>query len=521
MDKYAIYLRKSRADAEAEARGELETLARHEKTLLELAQKMKIHIEKVYKEVVSGETIVARPIMQILLAEVQQGVWSGVLVMEVERLARGDGIDQQIVLNTFKQGNTKIITPIKTYDPNDEFDEEYFEFGLFMSRREYKTINRRIQRGRVASVKEGKTVISTPPYGYNKVKIPNDKGFTLEPNEEAKVVKLIFDMYLQGKGMTTIGSELDKLNIKPRHRDTWSRSTINDILSNPVYIGKIRWAYRKETKAQVNGELKKVRKINHNCYYIDGIHDGIIDEDIFYKAQEIRKNNITSSTKKDLSLKNPLSGLLYCSICKSMMTRVGKNPHNKHDIIRCPNNNCCNVSAPIFLVEQKIISELSDWLLNYEIKIDRNINQNNKNQVKIIKSSIRTIKHEIEQLDKQISQTYDLLERLVYTEEVFDLRKKELSVKRESYTKNLLELEKKAKDEEMLSETKEILPQSKKLLYEYEQVESVQKRNEILRSLLHRVEYLKSEKNKKGQVNNDNFEITIMPKLPHWVNSDG
>ena len=44
-----------------------------------------------------------------------------------------------------------IITPIKIYDPNDEYDEEYFEFGLFMSRREYKTIKRRMQRGRVAA----------------------------------------------------------------------------------------------------------------------------------------------------------------------------------------------------------------------------------------------------------------------------------------------------------------------------------------------------------------------------------
>ena len=78
--------------------------------------------------------------------------------MEVERLARGDTIDQGIVAQTFKFSDTKIITPIKTYNPNNEFDEEYFEFGLFMSRREYKTINRRLQRGRMASVKDGKYV---------------------------------------------------------------------------------------------------------------------------------------------------------------------------------------------------------------------------------------------------------------------------------------------------------------------------------------------------------------------------
>ena len=166
---YCLYVRKSRADAEAEARGEGETLSRHINTLLDLAKRRHLDITQIYREIVSGETIAARPVMQQLLSEVEQGVWTGVLVMEVERLARGDTVDQGIVAQTFKFSDTKIITPIKDYDPNNEFDEEYFEFGLFMSRREYKTINRRLQRGRLASVKEGKYVGSQSPYGYERV----------------------------------------------------------------------------------------------------------------------------------------------------------------------------------------------------------------------------------------------------------------------------------------------------------------------------------------------------------------
>lgn len=59
--------------------------------------------------------------------------------MEIERLARGDTIDQGIVAQTFKYSGTRIITPARDYDPSSEADEEYFEFGLFMSRREYQT----------------------------------------------------------------------------------------------------------------------------------------------------------------------------------------------------------------------------------------------------------------------------------------------------------------------------------------------------------------------------------------------
>ena len=197
---FLIYLRKSRADLEAERRGEGETLARHERALLELASRLDLHITEIYREIVSGETIAARPVMQQLLSEVERGMWSGVLVMEVERLARGDTIDQGIVAQAFKFSGTKIVTPSKTYDPENEFDEEYFEFGLFMSRREYKTINRRLQRGRAASIKEGKYVGSIPPYGYERTKLERDKGYTLSPDpEQAPVVKMIYELYTKGE----------------------------------------------------------------------------------------------------------------------------------------------------------------------------------------------------------------------------------------------------------------------------------------------------------------------------------
>lgn len=111
MEQYLIYLRKSRSDLEAEAHGEGETLSRHEHTLLELAKRQHLNVTDIYREVVSGDTIAARPMMQRVLSEVEQGVWSGVLVMEVERLARGDTIDQGIIAQTFKFSGTKIITP--------------------------------------------------------------------------------------------------------------------------------------------------------------------------------------------------------------------------------------------------------------------------------------------------------------------------------------------------------------------------------------------------------------------------
>ena len=89
MEKaYAMYLRKSRKDAAGESVEE--TLARHEQRLLQLAQQQGLVIGTVYREVVSGDSIAARPEMQRLLQAVQRGQYQGVLVAELERLARGD-----------------------------------------------------------------------------------------------------------------------------------------------------------------------------------------------------------------------------------------------------------------------------------------------------------------------------------------------------------------------------------------------------------------------------------------------
>ena len=140
---YFIYARKSRKDADLEALG-IDVLERHITTLLELAKTLLLPIGAIYREVVSGDSIDSRPVMSQVMAEVESCMWDGCLVMDVDRLARGDTIDQGRVQRAFFYSNTKIVTPNKTYDPANEYDNEYFEFSLFMSRREYATIKRRM-----------------------------------------------------------------------------------------------------------------------------------------------------------------------------------------------------------------------------------------------------------------------------------------------------------------------------------------------------------------------------------------
>ena len=168
INKVALYLRKSR-DEENESKDV--TLARHENLLRDYCKRNKLHIVEVYKEVVSGESIANRPEMQRLLDDVDAGLYTGVVCVEIERLSRGNQLDQVEILEVFKNSNTKIYTLQKIYDlSKEEIDEEFFEFSLFMSRREYKIIRRRMERGRAQAMKEGYYTGSITPYGYTKVK---------------------------------------------------------------------------------------------------------------------------------------------------------------------------------------------------------------------------------------------------------------------------------------------------------------------------------------------------------------
>ncbi|MEG0370325.1 MAG: recombinase family protein, partial [Hungatella sp.] len=296
---YFAYLRKSREDRDAELRGEMETLVRHKRILNDLAKRSGIVIAKWYPEIVSGETIAARPRMLELLNDIETSSPDGVLVVEIERLARGDTRDQGLIMETFKYADTKIITPSKVYDPNDEFDEEYAEFGLFMSRREYKTINRRLQNGRRSSFREGKWTGNKAPYGYERVKLPSEKGFMLKiVPTEASVVKLIYQLYLHGTSESNnipIGSSkicriLDSTHVVPPAADVWQDYTIRNILDNPVYSGMLRSGRRKQQKKIVNGIVIISRPVSSNVELQRGMHEAIIDDDTFQEAQAKRKS---------------------------------------------------------------------------------------------------------------------------------------------------------------------------------------------------------------------------------------
>lgn len=518
---YCMYLRKSRADLEAEEQGEGETLSRHREALMSLSARLKLPISKEYHEVVSGETIAARTVMQKLLSDVEQGIWDGVFVMEVERLARGDTIDQGVVAQAFKLSHTKIITPLKTYDPADEFDEEYFEFGLFMSRREYKSINRRMQRGRVASVQEGKYVGSVAPYGYKRLKIDGQKGYTLAPiSEEADVVKLIFRAYTEGidpangrLGVSKIVRYLNDMHIAPRKSDAWVNASVQGILDNPVYIGKIIWNRRKTKKASRNGEVIKTRpRAKPESYVlVDGLHEPIIDKDTWDRAHQYKAQR-TSPVPRSRNLTNPLAGLVVCGLCGRKMIR---RPYSRgiQPSIMCPVTSCSNVSSSFSLVEEAVLDALHNWLV--EAKLEWNsIKTATDNGTAEKQKALHRIGAELETAKKQLDSLCDLLEKGVYSYERFAQRSKTLDDR-------ILELQQKQRTlENDLNKSNAdrqnlatLIPRAERVEQLYKLAQTPEEKHKLLSGVIEKVVYTKT--NAGGRWDQEaakSFEIVLYPR---------
>lgn len=527
-DQYAIYLRKSRADLEAEARGEGDTYARHEHALLELSRRLKINVTKIYRETpISGETISARPVVQEILSDVEQNLWKGILVMEVERLARGDTIDQGIVAQTFKYSNTKIVTPMKTYDPSNESDEEYFEFGLFMSRREYKTINRRLQSGRMASVKEGKYVGNKPPYGYRRVKLEKQKGYSLEEEPaQGDIVRLIFDLYTSGDklpdgslarlGVSLVVRKLNNLGIPPAVGDVWVNASVQQILRNPVYIGKIRWAARPQVKKMVDGKMIKSRPRAKDYILIDGLQKPIIDLDTWDKAQKYISENHSRPVPTRYITKNPLSGLIICGKCGRRMVRrpySGKNA-GQPDTLMCYNTACSNIASQLSYVEDRLLKSIDDWLYDYKASLKMKDSIKPDIQVEVKKKALLSLEDELKKAEKQIDNLHDLLEQGVYSTDKFLERSKVLSERIGHMKERQKVLADELKNGINLDKQKTLfIPIVEKVLKIYRTSRDPAKKNDLLKEIVEKAVYTKTV-NGRWHNRPDDFDLELFPLIP-------
>lgn len=317
---YAVYLRKSRADLEKERFGKFETLAIHQQELEELARREGYALETpYYKELVSGEHIAERFEFQRLMECVKAGRYRGILVHAVARLGRGDPQEYGWILSMLRITETLIVTPHKVYDPNDEDDARYLQMEMFVSNMELGNIRSRLVSGMRAAAKAGCFIRPQAPYGYDRFR-RDDGKWTLVQNDDASTVKLIFERAASGTPLGTIARDLNATGMRTQCGGFWSTGRIRTILKNPHYKGMIRFSYWSDKLVPDEGfKVKRVRQKNENYIYVDGLHEGIVSDEVWEAANN--RDNGSAPVLKDYTLKNPLAGLLVCKKCGRAMVR--------------------------------------------------------------------------------------------------------------------------------------------------------------------------------------------------------
>jgi site-specific DNA recombinase len=510
MDVF-IYLRKSRSDIDEERRAaeegrEYDTLARHRRNLLEVIRVEGHNLIETFEELVSGESIIERTEIQMMLKRMDNGEAEAILVMDLDRLGRGDMYDSGILDRAFRYNNVKLITPTEFYDPEDESWELVFGVKSLVARQELKSITKRLQGGRRDKASLGRSITKKPAYGYLR-----DENLKLYPNPDtAWVVKKIFQLMKDGLGRQAIAQELDRLEIAPPDdkKSLWSPSTITAIVKNEVYLGHIIWGKEKYTKRGGKYTRKKVPR--EEWIEKKYAHEPLVSQELFDAANQAHTGRWKPSTTAQNTLSNPLAGVLKCGVCGyTMLFTPRKNRPN--DTIRCPQPQCKGVqkSAALSIVEERILTSLEDHIKSFEVP-EMELKPKNNLVIPLKGKAIKKKQKEHKELSLQKSNLHDLLERGVYTIDVFMERQQNITVRINKLEEEIQQLQEEIIKEDMKNKNlHEFIPKVKEVMEAYRHTVSIEKKNQLLKEILEKATYIR----KTDWTKKDEFLIQLYPRI--------
>ena len=489
-----LYSRKSQTDDPSLTVEEV--LAKHDAILDETAERFlggKVPEENRFREIVSGETIKDRKEVQKVLKLIESPRYKAILIVEIQRLSRGDLEDAGRLIKLIRYTNTLVITQYRIYDLRDEYDREAFERELKRGN-EYLEYQKKIMnRGRLQSVKKGNYIASIPPYGYDKTVVMDgkEKCHTLKINEaEADVVRMIFDMYVnQNIGAVTIAHHLNELGIKPRKKKRWTKETIILILGNVHHIGKVKWNWRKTINIVEDGEITKSRPRSRVEEYLvyDGKHEAIISEEIFYAAQEKQGKN--PRTKHETTLRNPLAGLMFCQCGNAMVYKayIKKGVQKASPRYNCTNQVYCKTASCLYdEIIGRIVSVLEECVADFEMRIAND----NSDAVKLHASLVERLKSKLEELNKKEINQWEKYTEEEMPKHIFDMLNEKVLKEKEEVQQALCKAYESMPDpvdyEEKLMRFKDALDALKNPDV------PVKHKNALLKACIERIEYSRS-----------------------------
>jgi hypothetical protein len=422
-DKEA-YVRKSRKDNPNESVEEV--LAKHEAMIQEYCEREfggRIPEENIHREVVSGESIAQRKEIRKLLARIEDPKVTGVVVVEPSRLSRGDLEDCAKLITAFRFSHTLIHTPMMTYDLENKMERKFFQDELLRGNDYLEYTKEVLWRGRVAAVKRGCFINRTAPYGYDK--IVKGKDHTLEPNEDADIVRMIFDWYANEQlSPHQIAVRLTDMKVRPpRGKGAWYKESVRAMVKNRHYIGLVIYNQRKSTQMMEDGSIVKRRifQDDESVIVAEGKHPAIISPELWEKAANRYSK---PKARLDLKLNNPLAGILICARCKRPL-RYAPYEHadNRYTCLSTPS---CYKSVKVKDLMNAFVYALEhSELPALELRVKNGDGDSRKIQERLIAK----LEKQMADYQDQEETQYELLEIKKYTQEIFDRRNAKLRAK--------------------------------------------------------------------------------------------
>jgi len=268
-------------------------------------------------EGISGTSVERRTGFKRMIADAEGRKFDLLLTKEISRFARNtlDSIFYTRKLKNLGVGVVFMNDNISTLDSDAELR---LTIMSSIAQEESRKTSERVKWGHKRRMEQG-VVFGACPFGYNL------KGGKLTINEDnAKTVRLIFDLYMSGMGVSLVGRELENRGIfAPNGEMRWKKTAILRILKNEKYIGMLK--QRKFITIDYLSHKRKKNEGEEKFIIIENNHAPIVDKEIFDRVQaEIQRRRSKTVENSRYSNRYALSGKIKCAYCNSTFKRKTK-----------------------------------------------------------------------------------------------------------------------------------------------------------------------------------------------------
>lgn len=484
----ALYLRKSRGDEEKD-------LVNHEIILTDLCTRYNWKYTT-YREIGTSDSIEMRPKMQELLKDIEDGLFDAVVVVDDDRLSRGDIEDQGIIKRIFSGSETYIVTPQKIYDLANDEDDFMHDVNSLFSRREYKMINKRFQRGKKIGARRGNWTNGTPPFPYEYERYMdkyNEKGLVIN-DEKLITYRFIIEQALLDVPPNNIAWELNKQHILSPRGTMWTGTVINRLIQDETHLGKIISNKGKgDAHAKKKRNAKDYQKLPKSEWVIvDNCHEPVKTLSEHNKIIELLNRRKKTPTKARAGTYT-FSGLIKCGKCGYGMSFNTKNHTTGEKEYLRPcwkvdsyGNKCDNKG-----IQMKYINEIvRDEILEFKKQIlDRiNNNDNNTDEIEALTKQFTSINKTITKYEEAIERVNDAFELGDYTRDEWLERKQKWQDKISTLEEELQILQLKIDNQDTITDD-DRLDRISGVLENLDNIKNPTDRNALLRTIIDNIVY--------------------------------